>query len=163
MNSKLFQILILIAIFSTSFYSCEKKKTTIPDDNTEAPKTVTNPLSGHYVWKFEIPGLGTQESHLTFYTDSTQYIMIGPAYNTNYMMIQESYTENDNEKRWIGVGKGGSIPKDGVYFVIFIKDIADNTVKIYKRECNGGKEEAENFPYPEPDATADHGWNTYVK
>ncbi len=133
------------------------KKENITDD----PKKGF-PLSGQYVWNFEIPGLGQQASNLFFHTDSIGYSMTGDVFNTNYMMLKDSYKEDENEKRWIGVGKGGSISKDGVYFVLFFKEITDSTVTIYKRECTG-KEDAETFAHPEPTATADHGWNVYYK
>lgn len=125
--------------------------------------SIVTPMSGHYVWNFEIPGVGNQESHLVFYTDSIGYVMAGPAYSTNYMMNALRYTETGEERRWIGLGKGGSISKDGVHFVLFFKDITDSTVTIYKRECKEGQNEAENFAYPQPDATSDHGWNVYHK
>lgn len=155
--------IITALFFSMCLGACEKENNNTEKNDDNRVEDTKVPLSGHYVWKFEIPGIGEQESHLTFYTDSVQYIMIGPAYTTNYMMIQESYSENTNEKRWIGVGKGGSIPKNGVYFVMFFKDITENSVKIYKRECIGGKEEAESFAYPEADVSTDHGWNEYRK
>ncbi len=155
----------LVIMSGMLFISCKKDDLQPEDTKNETPQPAKAkvPVSGHYLWEFEIPGIGNQESHLTFYTDSVQYIMTGPAYNTNYMMIQESYSEANDQKRWIGIGKGGSISKDGVYFVMFFKDITDNSVTIYKHECDGGREEAESFPYPDPDATADHGWNVYYK
>ncbi len=158
-------IVTLVAPFlllvSSATSSC-KKDDPQPDNNPPAGG-VKIPLSGHYVWKFEIPNVGAQESHLVFYTDSVQYVMTGPAYSTNYIMYTESYMENGDEKRWIGTGKGGSISKDGVYFIMFFKDITDSTVTIYKHECKDGKAEAESFAYPADDATEDHGWNVYDK
>lgn len=142
--------------------SCKKEEKEQLQPIVKTPEA-TVPLSGHYVWKFTIPDVGDQESHLVFYMDSVGYVMTGPAYSTIYTMIQESYTEENNEKRWIGIGRGGSIPKDDKYFVMFFKEITDSTVLIYKHECNEGKTEAETFPYPSDDATADHGWNLYRK
>lgn len=78
-------------------------------------------------------------------------------YSTHYTMLPQSYKDSEAEKRWIGIGKGGSISKDGVYFVVFFKEITDSSVVIYKHECANGKEEAEAFAYPAHDATADHG------
>lgn len=149
--------LALLLLCSMAILSCTKKET-----KTEPPAKRL-PISGHYVWEFEIPGVAVQESHLVFYPDSIGYVMSGAAYNTNYVMEQVSYKETDSEKRWIGVGKGGSISKDGVYFVLFLKDITDSTVTIYKHECSDGKAEAESFAYPDAAATADHGWNVYNK
>lgn len=104
--------------FAGTFFLQKRRnrKNRDPIIETPTPKT-PYPLSGHYVWTFEIPGVGEQESHLVFYTDSIGYIMVGPAYSTNYMMIQESYTDTNGEMRWIGVGKGGvSQKKENILF-----------------------------------------------
>lgn len=140
-------------------FSCKKEENN-PDPKPQ--QEIKLPLSGHYVWTFDIPNVGSQESHLVFYTDSIGYVMSGAAYSTNYVMMQDSYTEQGDKKRWIGIGKGGSIPKDKVWFVMFFKDITNNAVTVYKHECQD-KAEAESFPYPADDATADHGWNIYYK
>lgn len=152
---------IMAMAISIVFASCSKDDSA-PKQQQETP-AAQFPLSGHYIWTFEIPSMGTQNSHFVFYKDSIGYTMDGPVFSTDYIMVQKSYTEKNDEKRWIGVGKGGSIPKDNVYFVLFIKDITDSTATIYKHECTKGKEEAENFAYPRPDETADHGWNVYYK
>ncbi len=157
--NKLFLIIISVSLIWTA---CKKQPET-PQKEDPKINEVVLPITGTYLWVFNIPGLGTQESQLIFEEDSVLYSMKGPAYTTDYTMIKESYTENDNEKRWIGVGKGGSIPKDDVYFVMFLKDITDSTVTIYKHECTNGKEEADTFAYPDENATADYGWNVYFK
>lgn len=154
MKNLKFTTSILLLILIT--FSC-KKENNHQEEITQVDN-ITMP-SGHYVWEFKISAVGKQESHLILYKDSISYVMTGPAYSTNYIMIKESYQNG----RWIGVGKGGSIPKDDVYFVMFFKDATDNTVTVYKHECKNGKEEAESFPYPAPDATEDHGWNVYHK
>lgn len=157
-------LIIAAALFSiTSIVSCQKKEVAPAPTPAPIAQATPLPLSGSYLWKFEIPGVGQQESQLVFYPDSVQYLMQGPALTTNYMMTKDSYTENNSEKRWIGIGKGGSIPKDGVWFVMFFKDITDSSVTIYKRECAKGKEEAESLAYPDANTTADRGWNVYYK
>lgn len=158
------KIVIAAALLSVAgIHSCTKKEVAPAPTPAPAVQATPLPLSGHYTWKFQIPGVGEQESQLVFYPDSVQYLMKGPAYTTDYMMTKDSYTERNNEKRWIGIGKGGSIAKDGVWFVMFFKDITDSSVTIYKRECGKGKEEAENLAYPEANTTADRGWNVYYK
>lgn len=159
------KIIFAVFAFSTLMLAgCKKEKIQPGTENpaTTNPVSTAYPLSGHYKWVFDIPGVGQQESHLVFYKDSIGYVMIGDAYSTNYKMIQESYKETETEKRWIGVGKGGSINKDGKYFVLFFKNISASTVEIYKHECEN-KEEAYSFPLPDDQATADHGWNVYNK
>lgn len=154
-------ILGLALLSGLAFASCDKKEKT-PESNQEETNLPKLGLSGTFVWNFNIPGLGDQVSKMTFFEDSVVYDMAGPAYTTNYLMMKESYAETNNQKRWIGVGKGGSINKDGVYFVMFVKDITATSATIYKRECEN-KAEAESFAYPAADATADHGWNIYNK
>lgn len=140
--------------------SCDKKeKDPVSNEQTVNAKL---PVNGTFAWEFSIPTVGDQVSEMTFTEDSIVYNMAGPAYTTSYVMMKESYREQNDQRRWIGTGKGGSINKDGVYFVMFFKDITDNTVTIYKRECSG-KAEAENFSYPAADAITDHGWNVYHK
>lgn len=140
--------------------SCKKETNTDRKDKTEQTEKI--PLSGHYVWEFDIPNVGTQESHLVFYKDSIGYVMTGPAYNSNYVMLHESFENKNSEMRWVGKGKGGSIPKDDKYFVLFFKEITDNSAMIFKHETDT-KQEALDFEYPSPTATQDHGWNKYLK
>lgn len=160
MNSFL-KVAAVVCCMSVVGASCDKKETKPQEENTNTEATV--PLSGAYTWSFSIPGMGEQLSTLVFYPDSVEYAMSGSAFTTDYMMMKSSYTNAGNELRWIGVGKGGSIPKDDVYFVMFFKEITETSVTIYKHECDLGKEEAEAFAYPPADATADHGWNVYHK
>lgn len=158
MTNKLLLGLALCAGLAVA--SCAKKEQQ-PGENQELAAAQL-PLNGTFAWEFSIPGMGNQVSKMTFSEDVVTYSMEGPAYTTNYVMTKVSYTELNGQRRWIGIGKGGSINKDGVYFVMFFKDITENTVTIYKRECSG-KAEAETFSYPAADAITDHGWNVYHK
>lgn len=156
----------LLLLHTTAFISCKKESPIAPEAQEEPKKetgTADFTLRGTYKWDFEIPNIGAQQSSLFFYKDSIGYAMSGPAYTTDYVMQLESYTEQNGEQRWIGIGKGGSISKDGVWFVLFFKDATATSVKVYKRECKGGKAEAETFAYPSENATEDHGWNIYLK
>lgn len=119
------------------------------------------PFTGTYVWHFEIPDKGVQTSSYTFYPYSIQYQMEGPAFNTAYTQVLVSYDPASN--RCITTGRGGTKPKDSIYFVMFFKDITDSSVTIYKHECGNGRAEAEEFEFPPANATADHGWNVYKK
>lgn len=152
-------LLGLALISGLGVASCDKKEKAAQEQEAVKAKV---PVNGKFSWHFNIPRMGDQVSAMTFTEDSVLYDMQGPAYTTNYVMIKESYTEQDGVQRWIGVGKGGSINKDGVYFVLFFKDITPASVTIYKRECTG-KTEAATFPYPAADAITDHGWNVYNK
>lgn len=118
------------------------------------------PLSGTYRWEFEGAPGQLQRQHYTFHPDSIRVVMQGDLYNTRYVMLLDQYVEDGQERRWIGVGQGGSIPKDGKYFVLFLDEITEDTVMIYKHETNS-REEAEAFPLPPKDAETDHGWNRF--
>lgn len=156
----------MLLLHTTTWMSCKKEPAVQPatrEENKEEPATADFNLRGQYIWDFEIPNIGAQRSQLFFYKDSIGYNMSGPAYTTDYVMIQESYTDANGQQRWIGTGKGGSISKDGVWFVLFFKDHTATSVKVYKRECKDGKTEAQTFAYPSDNAAEDHGWNIYLK
>lgn len=155
-----------LLLHAAVWMSCKKDAPSQPsakEENKEEPGTASFNLKGQYIWDFEIPNIGAQRSQLFFYKDSIGYAMNGPAYTTDYVMMLEDYTDKNGERRWIGTGRGGSISKDGVWFVLFFKDITDQSVSVYKRECKDGRSEAETYPYPSEHATEDHGWNKYIK
>ncbi len=118
-------------------------------------------LEGRYLWKFTIPNLGDQVSAQEYYTERIEYSMTGGVYTNAYTMHLESY--DAGEGRWIGVGSGGgSIVKDGVYYVLFFRENRGDSVLVYKHECDS-REEAYTFTYPAENATSDYGWNWYVR
>ncbi len=133
-----------------------KKETVAPEPTKEKI-----PFKGKFSWTFEIPAFGKQKSSHTFFEDSIKHEFAGDAHTTFYNQILEMY--DPTEKRCITVGKGGIIPKDGVYFVMFFKEITDSSMLIYKHECTKGKDEAYQFAYPEPNTTNDRGWNLFKK
>lgn len=144
--------------------SCKKDEAASPSGGGTPVAAPKIPYAGSYSWAFTIPGMGDQLSSHVFYADSVEYRMTGAAYTTDYAQLLTEY--KPAEDRLITVGKGGSIPKDGVYFVMFFKDVTDSTLTIYKRECGegaAGLEEARTFAFPAPGATTDHGWNVYLK
>jgi|GEM_PF-1921150 len=125
------------------------------------PSTDAFELEGRYLWKFTIPNLGDQVSAQEYYTERIEYSMTGGVYTNAYTMHLESY--DAGEGRWIGVGSGGgSIVKDGVYYVLFFRENRGDSVLVYKHECDS-REEAYTFTYPAENATSDYGWNWYVR
>ncbi len=116
------------------------------------------PVIGKYKWEFEIPGSGMQTSVHEFFPGHIEYSMTGPAHTTAYTQNMVSF--DPGEQRCITLGSGGD--KEGVYFLIFFRDISDGQVTIYKRKC-ASREEAESFPVPAAEAAEDHGWNVYKK
>lgn len=123
-------------------------------DVTPGPAQDPFPLRGTYTWTFEIAGHGTQVSTHVFAADSVLYEMDGPAYATRYTIHHESY--DAAEGRWVGH------TGNGIYYVMFFADRTDESVSVYKHRCTS-RDEAYAFPLPAPDATADHGWNTYLR
>ncbi len=156
MNKSL-KILALIA-FYMSLLNCQS---TGKQENNLALQDSKLPFLGKYTWSFEVPDEGPQLSSFTFSSDSILYSMKGPAFTTEYTQMVVSY--DVAEMRSITVGKGGSNNKDGIYFVMFFKDITDSTLTIYKHESDAGLQGALKFKYPANDAEEDHGWNVYKK
>ncbi|MFT3884052.1 MAG: hypothetical protein QM724_01090 [Flavobacteriales bacterium] len=153
-------LLLSIGLVALTITAC-KKENEAPA-TTPAAGAAKIPFSGTYTWAFTIPGMGDQLSTHTFWPDSIHYSMAGSAYTTDYAQLHVSY--DAAEQRSITVGRGGSIPKDGVYFVMFFKDITDSTLMIYKHECGEGASgltEARTFGVPPANTSADHGWNLY--
>jgi hypothetical protein len=114
------------------------------------------PFKGLYTWAFDIPGMGKQLSAHTFYADSIRYEMTGNAYTNSY--TQQLIAYDATEQRCVTRAGGGG--KDGVYFVLFFKDITPVTITIYKKQCDT-KEEAMTLPVPDAATKANHGWNIY--
>lgn len=152
MKNKFLFYSVLCLVIST--VACSK-------ETVETEPQIKIPFSGKYIWSFSIPLMGTQKSTHVFYADSVFYKMEGQVYNTSYMQLLHSY--DTTQHKLISIGRGGSIPKNGVYFVMFFKDITDTSVSIYKHECSNGESEALNFQRPADNATADYGWNVYYK
>lgn len=155
-NNTTFRYLFIALIGIGLFGACKKDEET--DGNPDKTPVVEKiPFSGKYVWEFSV-GPAVQQSTHVFYADSIAYTMAGPVHSTAYTQLLEKY--EPLEKRCITVGQGGG--KDGVYFVMFFKELTDSSVTIYKRQC-ADKNEAETIAIPADDTTADYGWNVYVK
>jgi len=151
-------VTILVIISFLSFCkSDDNNKPEVPQKNE-----VTLPILGKYKWSFNITPEISQVSTHDFSNEKIRYTMEGGAYNNAYDMIPESYDQS--EGRLVTIGQGGSegYNKNGIYFVMFFKDITENSVLIYKKECTD-KQQAYNFPLPDILDPNDHGWNTYEK
>lgn len=116
------------------------------------------PFSGVFTWEFEIPTMGKQLSVHKFYADSIRFEMTGGAYTNSY--LQKLVWYNADEQRCVSVGEGGG--KDGIYFVMFFKNVTPNAMTIYKKQCTS-KEEAMTIAEPDAATEADHGWNVYYR
>ncbi|MBS9779329.1 MAG: hypothetical protein KGV51_01760 [Moraxellaceae bacterium] len=120
---------------------------------TETLKNDDFNLTGSYHWTFHL-GFIKQESIHVFAKDYIDYKMRGKAHSTDYRIEKVSY--DDTDKKWIGKSE------DGTVYVLFFKDITDESITIYKHKCANGMEEAIAFARPADDETKDHGWNIYA-
>ncbi len=162
MLQNIFKNLWLIA-FVLLLQSCKdnnaiqenKPKTEKIEENEPSPDGF-NLIRGKFEWNFKIV-LSKQKSIHTFYKDKIEYEMKGLIHSTKYTMTKISYDKN--EKRWIGKDKNNTI------YVLFFKDIKNNSVVIYKTKFKGENalEKAKEFEYPAPDDTRNHGWNMYSR
>jgi len=157
-------LLFVNLIFVVSLTSCQKKKSDELAPTKPSNTLTAYPTAGHYSWNFKV-GTTDQTSHLVIYStpDSIGYAMEGQVYTNNYMMHKISYSEKNNENRWIGIGKGGeSINKDGAYFVMFFKNSKEKEFTVFKKEFETQKE-AEEFALPSDSSEESHGWNVYKR
>lgn len=160
-NSRLSYLNILSMILQLKFYSffiiaCLAGNLATCGQPVKKNVATKIPFKGVYTWAFEIPGMGKQLSVHSFYADSIRYEMTGSAYTNSY--TQQLIAYDAVEQRCVTVAKGGG--KDGVYFVMFFKDVSPAAVTIYKKQC-ATKEEAMTLPVPDATTKADHGWNIY--
>ncbi len=132
-------------VYKNSKEDIEKYKNELSNDSFN--------YTGKHSWSFQLTGTKQTSIH-TFYPDSISYEMKGKIYNTKYVINKLSY--NSEKNKWIG-------ESDHTVYVLFFKEKTDSTVTIYKHKCKkNGLDEAVKFKFPEPNATQDHGWNTYA-
>ncbi|PIE47713.1 MAG: hypothetical protein CSA42_01630 [Gammaproteobacteria bacterium] len=141
----------------------QPKQPIVKSTNTLQTKNDEFNLSGEYIWTFYLGPIKQTSIHV-FAKDYIDYRMRGKAHSTDYRMHKLSY--DHTQQKWIGKAD------DEVVYVLFFKQHqADKNqgeqITIYKHKCDSkgdeGIKEALDFAYPEPDATADHGWNIYSK
>ncbi|SDE01528.1 hypothetical protein [Riemerella columbipharyngis] len=127
------------------------------DSKIEISTALNLPVSGVYEWDFEIPGLGTEKSTITFSNTIVLQEMKGKAYNTKYRMKVVSYDSKTKKIVLEGVDS-----KKGKYYAMFLKDITSKSTMIYKAEFET-KSDADKFARPADDNKENHGWNIYTK
>lgn len=152
--------ILLFFLLSGMLVSCNNDNTKLLPDETQP---VELPINGRYIWEFHIPEVNADQISIhDFSNEVIKYEMAGSAYTNSYEMKPVYYSET--EGRLVAVGKGGSggYSKDGVYFVLFIKDITEESIVLYKKECSS-REEAYSFAKPADGDLTNHGWNVYAK
>uniref|UniRef100_UPI0039A40B52 hypothetical protein n=1 Tax=Ornithobacterium rhinotracheale TaxID=28251 RepID=UPI0039A40B52 len=115
-------------------------------------------FKGDSVWQrdfYPMPGL---KHHVEYQlgNDSISYAINGSAVNTAYTMRVDTVVPEEN--RMV------VFDKDFVCYVLFIKELGGDSIKIFKEQRND-RADALNFPIPALDYKANHnqGWNTYYK
>lgn len=144
-------LVIFILLFSCTYKNSKKETEKLSNHLKED----VFKLTGTFYWNFKLMG-GTQESVHKFYADSIIYQMKGKVYDTKYTMHKLSFDNQLN--KWIGQDK------DSIIYTLFLKNITDSSLVLYKRKCKtNGLQEAIDLEVPKVDATEDHGWNLYTK
>ncbi len=155
--NKIIPPLLALAIVGVSYADNQASQLAQNPDATAATAQLKNDsltLTGTYRWTFYLGPIEQVSTHI--FADSViGYQMRGKVHSTDYRMAQVAY--DDSDKKWIGK------TPEGLFYVLFFKDITPNTVTIYKHKCKKGLSEAVAFKRPPADATADHGWNVYTR
>ncbi|MFV0571250.1 MAG: hypothetical protein ACK5M1_02315 [Xanthomarina gelatinilytica] len=89
------------------------------------------------------------------YQDSIRYTLEGAIGSANCNIEKDHFAKTDN--RFVGHNS-----ENDIYYVLFIKDISESNITIYKKEVSD-VEEGQTTAVPTADDTDNHGWNTYTK
>lgn len=132
------------------FISCNN------DDNTPIEKKSRDQITFTGTWErqFEpVPG-NTHTADYFIYQDSIRYTLTGNVGNANYVMKRDTFLMKNN--RFIGH------TNENKYYLIFVKNITDNSLMLYKQEVESINEGL-SIDVPADDTTENHSWNTYQK
>lgn len=104
---------------------------------------------------YPMPGL---KHHVEYQLgkNTLHYAIEGKAVNASYAMKVDTVIPEEN--------RIVAFDKDGACYVLFIKELGGDSIKIFKEQRND-RADALNFPIPALDYKANHnqGWNTYRK
>jgi len=142
---------IAVIISLLLLVSCSNKEDVMPQviDNTTAI-----PFTGNWGRQFEAGPGNLHNVNYVIYQDSIRYTLSGSVGNANYLMIRDYFSLEDN--RYIGHTTSNT------YYVIFVKNISDNALTIYKQPVTDVAEGL-SVEVPMDNNTDNHGWNTYEK
>lgn len=100
--------------------------------------------------------VGTAEQHATYTVtdDSIRYTLAGAIGNADYVMQRDAFVAD--ERRFVGH------TDDGLYYVVFVRDVSEEAITLYKAEVVSV---GEGLGYEEPpeDTQENHGWNVYSR
>lgn len=111
-------------------------------------------FAGTWSRDFEpLPGL----PHTATYTiteESIHYALSGSVGTAEYEISRDEYIPD--EMRFVGHTDKGD------FYVIFVKDVRDHELTLYKKEVESVQEGLDT-EYPALDDTRNHGWNVYTR
>ena len=143
---------ILLIAFVLVLVSCEKKAR----KNIEKlvlETSVDIPFAGNWVRSFEMGNGVSAKVTYSVWNDSIHYDMNGPM-RMQYTIKKDTFVSKDN--KWIG-------KKDGVPFVIFIKNASKDSISLLKMKVES-KSKALEMKFPSDTARSKFSsWNTYYK
>lgn len=146
--------ILLLLVASAVLSACSGETSNQSEDTAAIAEQLPQDaflIRGTYRWTFKLAGF-TQVSIHSFAEEHIDYSMEGRVHSTEYTMQMVSYDAGD--RKWIGY--------DGEHhYAMFIDPQEDGRLRIYKHKVKN-LEEAVAFARPDPDATADHGWNDYT-
>lgn len=147
---------IATSVLSLLMLSSCVKKDKITSISTEPinSNSIDIPFSGDWEREFETgPGI-KHKANYHVYKDSIRYKLAGIFVNRDYVMLRDTFLNKEN--KFIGH------TSDNQYYVLFAKDVSENTVTIYKQEIKN-VEEGLKITQPADNTTESHGWNTFQK
>ncbi|MEL7120274.1 MAG: hypothetical protein AAFO07_12560 [Bacteroidota bacterium] len=112
------------------------------------------PFTGTWTRTFEIAPRIKNTAEYTINEESIRYTLDGMISDTDYTILKDVYQAED--KRFIGHTKSEQ------YYLIFFKEVTDNSITIYKQKV-ANVEEGMKVAIPAADTKANYGWNTYEK
>lgn len=145
-----------IALLSAFLTACDPQSATVANDVERPAYSVEDPIPflGTWTREFEV---GPGSPHVATYVvapDRVHYKLVGNVGNADYVVIRDGFSASDN--RFFGH------TTDGEFYVLFARDVSDQSVTIHKQKVDG-LTAASELAVPPIDTTESHGWNTYEK
>ena len=140
-------LFILLSIITVS--SCKDEG--ITNDIASQNKAVI-PFTGYWQRSFTAGPGNIQTASYFIYQDSIHYTLTGPIAQEDYVIIKDSYIEEDN--RFIGHTESFQ------YYLIFVKNENADSITLYKQsiiDANAGL----GISVPNDSTTQNYGWNVY--
>ena len=145
-----------IALLTAFLTACDPQSATVVS-GVERPAHSDGgpiPFLGTWTREFDVgPGSPHVATHVIA-PDRVHYKLVGNLGNADYVVIRDGFSATDN--RFVGH------TADGEFYVLFARDVSDQSITIYKQEVDGLTAALE-LAVPPIGTTESHGWNTYEK